>query len=174
MSTRGAVPGGRADAGLLSSLPINPASVANEKSGEKAKEKLLLCFDYGRKRIGVAVGQTLSATARPLETVAVRRNRPDWERIAALIRQWAPHALLVGEPRQPDGTAQEMTAAADKFARQLAGRHKLPIYRTDEYLSSYAARQRVKATRHLDPVAAQIMLEAWLADRESHSDAMDG
>ena len=57
----------------------------------------LLCFDFGTKRIGVAVGQTLTDTATPLEIISVRNNRPDWERISALIKQWQPQALLVGK-----------------------------------------------------------------------------
>jgi len=67
-----------------------------------------------------------------------------------------------------DGSRQEMTTAADKFCRQLTGRYKLQIHRVDERLTSYAARQRLKDTRKLDPVAAQIMLEAWLAAGADH------
>ena len=127
-----------------------------------SRPRSLICFDYGKKRIGVAIGQTLTATATPLETVLVKRNKPDWDRIGALIGQWAPDALLVGDPLQMDSSRQEMTAAADKFCRQLTGRYKLKVYRVDERLTSYEARQRLKDTRNLDPVAAQIMLESWL------------
>ena len=128
-----------------------------------SRHQTLICFDYGKKRIGVAIGQTLTATATALETVAVNRSKPDWDRIAALLGQWSPDALLVGDPLQMDGSRQEMTTAADKFCRQLTGRYKLKVYRVDERLTSYEARRRLKNTRNLDPVAAQIMLESWLA-----------
>jgi len=127
------------------------------------RHRTLICFDYGKKRIGVAVGQTLTATATALETVSAKKNKPDWERISALIGQWSPDALLVGDPLQMDGGRQEMTEAADKFCRQLRGRYKLAIYRVDERFTSCEARQRLQTTRELDPVAAQIMLESWLA-----------
>lgn len=122
----------------------------------------LICFDYGRKRIGVAVGQTLTGTASPLETVAVSQTSPDWERIATIIGQYNPSGLVVGYPLNMDGTRQSMTRSADRFMRQLRHRYGLPVYQADERLSSYEARSRIKSTRNLDAVAAQAILESWL------------
>lgn len=124
----------------------------------------LICFDYGRKRIGVAVGQTVTGTATPLETVSVEKGVPDWERIAEILRKWRPHALLVGDPVNLDGSSQPMSLASDRFVRQLSARFDYPVYRIDERLSSYEARARLKDTRNLDPVAAQVILETWLSE----------
>lgn len=123
----------------------------------------LICFDYGQKRIGIAVGQNLTATATPLDTVPVRNGRPDWPHIAEIIKRWQPGALVVGRPLNMDGSRQPMTDAADRFARRLEGRFHLPVHLADERLSSYEARQRLKRDRDLDAMAAQVILETWLA-----------
>ena len=122
----------------------------------------LLCFDFGTKRIGVAVGQTLTHTATPLEIIPVRNNRPDWDRIGLLIRQWQPQALLVGNPLNIDGSRQQLTACADKFAAKLQGRFRLPVLRADERLTTVEARSRQKDRERIDHIAAQVILEGWL------------
>lgn len=124
----------------------------------------LLCFDFGTKRIGVAVGQTLTDTATPLEIISVHNNRPDWDRISALIRQWHPQALLVGNPLNIDGSRQPISADADKFAARLQGRYRLPVLRADERLTTVEARTRQRNEEHLDHVAAQVILEGWLQE----------
>jgi len=129
-----------------------------------------LGFDYGLRRIGVAVGETLTGSARALQTVAARDGEPDWDALGGLIRSWEPDALVVGVPLHLDGAREPMTDAAQRFARRLEGRYRLPVHRVDERLSSDEAR-RVLAARgvtgrpargRLDPVAAQIILETWL------------
>ncbi len=127
----------------------------------------LLCFDYGLKRIGVAVGQTLTGTATPLATVAVSHNRPDWHRIDALIRQWQPQALIVGDPLTMQDGRQPLTEAADRFSRQLAGRFKLTVARAEERLSSREAASRHGGKDKRDDIAAQIILEGWLAQQHA-------
>jgi len=124
-----------------------------------------ICFDYGEKRIGIAVGQMLTQTATALEIIQVRNNKPDWQRIAEIIDEWQPHAFVVGIPLQMDGTRQKLTDSAEKFSHQLEGRYKLPVHYADERLSSYEARRRLKDTRNLDAVAAQVILESWLAEQ---------
>ena len=124
----------------------------------------LLCFDFGTKRIGVAVGQTLTDTATPLEIISVHNNTPDWDRISALIRQWHPQALLVGNPLNIDGSRQPISADADKFAARLQGRYRLPVLRADERLTTVEARTRQRNKEHLDHVAAQVILEGWLQE----------
>ena len=124
----------------------------------------LICFDYGEKRIGVAVGQTITATATPLETIHVRNNQPDWNRISGLIEQWHPAALVVGQPLNMDGTRQLLTDLAERFARQLEGRYHLPVHLADERLSTYEAKDRLQDVHNLDPVAAQVILESWLQE----------
>ncbi len=130
-------------------------------------EKSLICFDYGEKRIGIAVGQTLTATATPLATITSKNGKPDWHRISDIISQWQPHALIIGIPVDMDGSRQQITDLAEKFARQLEGRYHLPVHYADERLSSYEARRRLKDVKNLDPVAAQIILESWLAEHNT-------
>lgn len=128
-------------------------------------EQTYLCFDYGAKRIGVAVGQTLTGTATPLETIKVINGTPDWEKITGLIRQWQPQALVVGLPINMDNSRQAITDSAEKFTRQLEGRYRLQVFLADERLTTYEARNRMKKNRGLDPVAAQVILESWLHDK---------
>lgn len=131
------------------------------------RTQTLLGFDYGSKRIGIAVGQKLTGTATPLTTVAVRSGKPDWDRIDEVIREWDPAALVVGDPLNMDGTPQALTEVATIFANQLAGRYHLPVHRADERLSSWEAKGRLKDTYNLDPVAAQTILETWLSEHAS-------
>ena len=140
--------------------------------------RLVLGFDYGLKNIGVAVGQELTRTATPLATVRAAAGRPDWNAITALIREWQPGALVVGVPRHRDGSAHAMTEAAQRFARRIEGRYRLPVYTVDERLSSREAQhlvkvagtQRRRRTRGtVDDVAAQVILHTWFEQqRDDH------
>lgn len=134
--------------------------------------RTLLGFDYGLARIGVAVGQEITATARPLVTLTARQQRPDWGAIDRLIAEWQPDLLLVGVPHHADGSTNAVTTAALRFSRQLHGRYQLPVETIDERLSSTVAaelianattlsrrRRRNKAT--VDNVAAALILESW-------------
>jgi putative Holliday junction resolvase len=130
--------------------------------------RTLLGFDYGRLRTGVAVGQTLTGTASALITLQARNNRPDWDGIDKLIREWQPDGLVVGVPVHMDGTEQEMTAAARKFGRQLKARYNLPVYEADERLSSAEAEQNLGGTQDkaaIDREAARLILQAWLDEQ---------
>ena len=140
-------------------------------AADKHGAATLLGFDYGTRRIGVAVGQQVTGTASALETVPVRDGRPDWARIEALIHTWQPHALVVGIPYHMDGKAQPMTESARRFARQLHGRFGLPVHEADERLSSWSAEQLPAAAGRrddIDALAAQLILQDWL-----HSEARD-
>jgi putative holliday junction resolvase len=133
----------------------------------------VLGFDVGARRIGVAVGNTLSRTARAIAMVDVRENGPDWNRIDALLREWRPDRLLVGEPLTLDGEAQPATRLARHFALELGTRSGLTVELVDERNSSkeadrrFAARRRSGEARRrdaaaLDAVAAEIIVERWL------------
>ena len=135
-----------------------------QSPGKSASPATLLCFDFGTKRIGVAVGQTLTDTATPLEIIQVHNNRPDWERIGALVAEWQPQALVVGNPLNIDGSRHPISARADAFARKLHGRYHLPVRRADERLSTVEARTRQRTGDAVDHVAAQVILESWLQD----------
>ena len=126
--------------------------------------KTLLCFDYGEKRIGVAVGQTVTSPATALQTVLVINKKPDWEAIKILIDEWKPDKFIVGHPFTLHGTRQKMTDAAERFSRQLKHRFKLPVDLIDEQLSSYEAQHELKSTRNLDPTSAKLILETWFRE----------
>ena len=126
-----------------------------------------LGFDFGQKRIGIAVGQQVTATATAVCTLTSRDGKPDWDGISGLIDEWRPDALVVGLPLHADGRESETSLAARKFARQLEGRYRLPVHTMDEHLSSHAAAQlqgvdRKAAKTGIDAIAARIILQNWL------------
>ncbi len=101
-------------------------------------DEVVLGFDFGARRIGVAIGNTLTRRARPLAVIDAQ-GPTRWARIAALIAEWQPARLVVGIARHPDGAAHEMTQRCERFARQLEGRFRLPVARVDERYSSVEA-----------------------------------
>lgn len=133
-------------------------------------QKTLLGFDYGRKRIGVAVGQQLTRSATALTTVRARDGKPDWPAINRLIEEWQPDALVVGIPYHMDGTEQDMTHAARRFCRQLEGRYRRPVHQADERLTSFIVESNLPANNHtrqaIDPLAARLILQDWLQQNE--------
>ncbi len=145
---------------LKQDMPTNPSHIT------------VLGFDYGRKRIGVAVGQNLTSTATPLTTFNNVVGQPDWEGISQLINKWKPNALIVGMPYSMDGGENKTTQAAHVFRRHLEKRYTLPVHIIDERLSSVEAELRLstqdssKRTKRnkasIDKLAAQIIVETWL------------
>ncbi len=139
--------------------------------------RLALGFDFGRVRIGVAVGEGVTGSARPLRTLPVRGQRPDWDAISRLIAEWQPDLLVVGVPRHADDTANATTEAALRFSRQLHDRFHLPVATIDERLSSWEAEQRqleASSAGHrrggdatLDAEAAAVILESWFNQHRS-------
>lgn len=103
-------------------------------------DETLLAFDFGVRRIGVAVGSTLTGGARPLATIESEANAARFDAIARLVREWAPQRLVVGRPLLEDGSPFETTARCERFARQLAGRFGLPVELVDERFSTLEAR----------------------------------
>ncbi len=130
----------------------------------------LLGFDYGRKRIGVAVGQQVTQSASALTTVRARDGKPDWPGITRLLEEWKPDALVVGIPYHMDGSEQDMTRAAQRFCRQLEGRYHLPVYQAEERLSSWVVEndlaQQARSGQAIDPLSAQVILQDWLQQKE--------
>lgn len=135
------------------------------------KEKFILSFDYGTKRIGVAVGQMTFFTATPLEIVRVVRGIPDWNRIEFLFKEWCPGACVIGLP----GLAQDRRTSrssnhfvhnkAKKFATSIGKRYDSPCFFMDERLSSHCAEQKLGRSSGVDAVAAQVILESWLLEQ---------
>jgi putative Holliday junction resolvase len=130
----------------------------------------LLGFDFGMKRIGVAIGQTVTKTARPLGILNAEQGIPQWDAFTKLIKTWQPDALVVGIPLNMDGTQQPLTHHARKFALALEQRSGLKVYEMDERLTSVEAKARLfeaggyKALKNtpIDSVAAQLILQNWL------------
>jgi putative Holliday junction resolvase len=129
----------------------------------------LIGFDYGPRKIGVAVGQTVTGSASPLTTLRSRDERPDWPRIEALIREWKPDEAVVGLPFNMDDTETEIAPRARRFARQLNGRFGLPVHLVDERLTSIDARHQLgrnaTSLEVVDAMAAKLILETWLSER---------
>ena len=125
----------------------------------------LLGFDYGQKRIGVAVGQTVTATARPLITIDCTAKGMPWHRLDPLVALWQPDALVVGLPLLADGSYGNVARAAERFARRLGERYGLTVHRIDERLSSWVAKQNTCKGKPLDAHAASVILSAYLERR---------
>lgn len=140
--------------------------------------ELVLGFDFGTRRIGVAVGETLLKSARPLSTIDAEDNARRFDAIARLIAEWQPAQLVVGLPLALDGSEHEMTARSRRFANQLHGRFGLTVDLVDERLSSAAAESRLsargvklsRAKSAVDAEAAAIILQSWF-DRTPHAQA---
>jgi len=131
-------------------------------------------FDFGTQKIGVAIGQKLTQTASPLPEIPAKDGQPSWETVAALIAEWQPDAFVVGIPLNEDGTDNALTKRARKFGNRLHGRFGLPLFTANEHLSSYDARDQIlqysgraaKSNRHIDSVAAALIIETWFAEPE--------
>ena len=144
----------------------------------RADTGTVLAFDYGTRRVGVAVGNTVVRVAHPLTTIDDEANAGRFAAIAALIGEWQPALLVVGRPVHADGKAHDMTARAERFARQLEGRFGLPVARVDERYTTVDAEAAlaaagVRATERKavrDQAAAQRILQSWFDD-ERRNDA---
>lgn len=134
--------------------------------------KILIAFDFGMKRIGVAIGQTITKSARPLDTIQVKEGMPNWPAITKLIKKWLPDALVVGLPLNMDGTEQPISQHARHFAENLREKFHLPVYEVDERLTTKAAREKLffqggyKALQdgQVDRIAAQLILQNWFVE----------
>src|SRR5688572_16751935 len=107
------------------------------------KIKIVLGFDFGTKRIGVAIGQTVTKNARLLVTLTVKDGEPNWPALAKLINKWHPDDLVVGIPLNMDGTEQALTLKAKHFITQLKSHFATPIFTIDERLTTKDARERL-------------------------------
>jgi putative holliday junction resolvase len=133
----------------------------------------LLGFDFGPRKIGIAVGQTITGSATPLVTLRSRNDKPDWDGIAAVVREWQPEAFVVGLPFTMDDKEVDWSAQVHRFGRQLEGRFRLPVHLIDERLTSIEARRQLAETPHgrsadrdaVDAVAAALILETWLCEQ---------
>lgn len=138
----------------------------------------VLAFDYGLRRIGVAVGECSTGSSSPLGIVRVARKGPDWDAIDRLLRDWAPAVVLVGVPQRPDGGEGSFAPAARRFAGELRERFGVTVETADETLTSKEAGELLREQRRsgqrsrrigrgdVDPLAALLILRGWLNSRD--------
>jgi putative Holliday junction resolvase len=119
----------------------------------------ILAFDFGEKRIGVAVGNTITKTSEPLKIIQEKNQDDKFQVIEALIQEWQPHILVVGLPKHPDGAEHEMTQKAKRFGNQLNGRFQKEVIWVDERYTS------VSVDGGNDALAAQLILQQYLDHR---------
>jgi putative Holliday junction resolvase len=127
----------------------------------------LMGFDYGQRRLGIAIGDRLTRHARGLVTLPTHHPQTA-TRLAALVDEWQPEAFVVGWPTQADGQATRLGPAIRGFAHQLQRQFARPVYWSDEHLSSHAGRERTQRGRRdpgLDAHAAAVILEGWMLEQ---------
>jgi putative Holliday junction resolvase len=133
----------------------------------------VIAFDFGLKRTGVAIGNTLTGSATPECTLLSKDEKPDWDGISKLIDDWKPSQLVVGLPIELDGSENPLQKRITRFSNQLNGRYNLPVEHENEQFSSIEAAQRLKQLRQsgrkqkikkeeVDKIAASIILETWM------------
>jgi putative Holliday junction resolvase len=126
---------------------------------EASAPRSFLAFDFGTLRVGVATGNTVTRTATPLRTVAAVGDAR-FAALGKLIAEWQPHALVVGVPVHPDGAPHENTVRAQRFARQLHGRFRLPVHEVDERYTTTEA--HAMGASDVDAASAALILEQYL------------
>jgi putative Holliday junction resolvase len=136
--------------------------------------RTVLSFDYGLRRIGVAVGNTLTGTAEALETIAAKDGLPDWRAVDRCVAAWRPGAIVAGVPYNGPGRDARLATAALRFADELGSRYGIEVYRVDERLTSREAEDDLRERRRsgakarrvrrgdVDREAARLLLLQWL------------
>ena len=146
------------------------AAATNDRTGRR----LVMAFDYGTRRIGVAVGNEMLCSASGLEPLTARDGIPDWIKVEKLLQEWQPDLLVVGLPIHDDGSESDMSVRARKFGNRLHGRFGKPVEMFDERGTARAAKLIAQGQGHkgnyrdrgVDGIAAQLILESWF-NRES-------
>ena len=134
------------------------------------KHETVIALDYGLRNMGVAVGNTISQTARPLAIIGARDGVPDWRALTKLIEEWQPSRVIVGHPLNMDGSESDISQRVMKFARQIEGRYQIAVTLVDERLTSREAKAAALSAGHrgdfsaapIDDEAAAIILTTWL------------
>lgn len=140
---------------------------------EKNTAITCLGFDYGLRKIGVAVGQSLTMTATPIGLVKVQNKIPDWPTIEQLIHQWSPNIFIVGYPYDIDGSAQKVTKFALRFGDNLHARYQLPVVYVDERFTTIEAKAQLFADGGYDALiggvdaySAKLIVEQWFHEQQ--------
>ncbi len=123
----------------------------------------IIAFDYGEKKIGVAVGQTSTNTSSPLQIIFNKDNKTNWISISSLLYEWKPNLILLGKPLNMDGSDSEIMKKVDKFYKELKSIYDADIEFVDERLTTFEAREILKDEKHhnVDAHAAKILIDNW-------------
>ena len=123
----------------------------------------IIAFDYGEKKIGVAVGQTSTNTSSPLQIIFNKDNKTNWVSISSLLDEWKPDLILLGKPLNMDGSESEIMKKVDKFYKQLKSIYDADIEFVDERLTTFEAREILKDEKqdNVDAHAAKILIDNW-------------
>ena len=123
----------------------------------------IIAFDYGEKKIGVAVGQTSTNTSSPLKIIFNKDNKTNWISISSLLDEWKPDLILLGKPLNMDGSDSEIMKKVDKFYKELKSIYDADIEFVDERLTTFEAREILKDEKHdnVDAHAAKILIDNW-------------
>lgn len=141
----------------MSAEPTAPRALSAQSS--------FLAFDFGLKRVGVATGSALLRQGQPLRTIAAEANEARFAAIAALIQEWTPDALVVGVPYHPDGAPHDNTRRAQRFARQLHGRFRLPVHEVDERYTTTEA--LALGAADADAASAALILDQFFREHSA-------
>lgn len=130
-----------------------------------------MAFDYGTRRVGVAVGNSVTKSGEPLKTIAAQNADVLFKDIELLLAEWQPNQLVVGRPTHPDGAPHEMTAKAIRFGNQLHGRFQLPVAWVDERYTSAVLEGDAQMRDNLDAHSAALILEQYFSELGANFDA---
>lgn len=133
-------------------------------------QRTVLGFDFGKKSIGVAVGQEVTGTASPLNALKATDGIPDWQQLQKVFDEWQPHLAIVGLPLNMDGSNQDITFAAKKFANRLNAKYRVPVETCDERLTTVDAKAQLFEMggykkldkQKIDSASACLILESWM------------
>ena len=128
------------------------------------KAVTVMAFDYGTRRVGVAVGNSITRAGQALKTIAAANADTLFKEIERLLAEWQPNQLVVGLPTYPDGAEHEMTAKSKRFGNQLHGRFNLPVDWVDERYSSVVLEGDADMHDNLDAHSAALILEQYFAE----------
>jgi len=133
------------------------------------KVSTVMSFDYGTRRVGSAIGNSLTQSGQPLKTISATNSDALFQEIESLLKEWQPDQLVVGKPLHPDGTAHDITAKALRFGNQLHGRFHIPVTWVDERYSSAVLDSNVEMQDNLDAHSAVLILEQYFAEQNAKS-----
>ena len=128
----------------------------------------IIAFDYGEKKIGVAVGQTSTNTSSPLQIIFNKDNNTNWTSISSLLNEWKPDLILLGKPLNMDGSESKIMKKVVQFYKELKSIYDVDIEFVDERLTTFEAREILKDERHdnVDAHAAKILIDSWFENSD--------